>query len=73
MTGCGTHGHECATCGDRADAGTVVSLDGADAVVELGDGSRVDVAVDLISGVKTGTRVLVHQGVAICAAEGVAS
>jgi hypothetical protein len=61
------HGHECATCGDRADRAVIVALDGGDARVELDDGSLARVAVDLIEGAEVGTRVLVHRGVALAA------
>ena len=69
MSGCSSHGHACATCGDRADEAVIVSLDGGDAVVELEDGTRVGVAVDLIVGARVGSRLLVHQGVAIAPLE----
>lgn len=59
------HGHACATCADRADEATLVSLDGSDARVALADGTRLSAAVDLVPGVRVGDRVLVHQGVAI--------
>ena len=69
---CSTHGHRCATCGDRADTATVVSIEGGDAMVRLADGSNATVAVDLIDGVGVGDWLLVHQGVAIASvSEGV--
>ena len=65
MTSCSHQGHACATCGDKADTVTVVSLDGPDASVTLESGETARIAVDLIPGVAEGDRLLVHQGVAI--------
>ncbi len=68
---CGVvHGHACATCGDKADAGRVVSIERHDAVVEFAGGVRSRVAIDLVHGVMPGDRVLVHQGVAIAMVNG---
>ena len=57
---------QCITCSDAAELGTVLTVDRANATVELdGDGRRVRVAVDLVAPVSAGDRLLCHAGIAL--------
>jgi hydrogenase maturation factor len=66
MTGpaCEDPGH-CVTCGDEAIPMRVLESCDGTAVCEAGDGTRHEVAVELIDPVAPGKQVLVHAGVAI--------
>ena len=56
----------CITCSDAAELGTVLTVNRADATVELdGDGRRAQVAVDLVAPVTVGDRLLCHAGIAL--------
>ncbi len=55
----------CLTCGDVAVALTVLSVAGADARCADEQGREETVAVELVSPVAAGDRLLVHAGVAI--------
>jgi hydrogenase maturation factor len=54
----------CITCGDVAVEAEVVAVDGVTATVRHGDGEEA-VAVDLVTGVRAGDRLLCHAGVAL--------
>jgi len=54
----------CTTCGDRAVTATVVTVEGAQAVVSV-DGRLTPVAIDLVPGVAPGDVVLCHASVAL--------
>jgi hydrogenase maturation factor len=54
----------CITCGDVAVVVRVLALRGTNALVEL-DGAREEVALELVSGVRVGDRLLCHAGVAL--------
>lgn len=55
----------CITCGDVAVALEVVAVDGADALCRAADGGTEVVAVELVSPVVPGDRLLVHAKVAL--------
>lgn len=55
----------CVTCSDEAVVARVLVVDGLEALVEVDGGSRERVALDLISGVATGDRLLCHAGIAL--------
>ena len=55
----------CLTCSDEAVAGTVVGLDGVDALVALPGGAQTQVAIDLVPGVAVGDVLLCHAGIAL--------
>ncbi|HEX4430417.1 MAG TPA: HypC/HybG/HupF family hydrogenase formation chaperone [Frankiaceae bacterium] len=55
----------CITCGDVAVALTVLTVDGADAQCRDEHGREETVAIELVSPVTPGERLLVHAGVAI--------
>jgi hydrogenase assembly chaperone HypC/HupF len=59
-----TDGH-CITCGDEGIPMRVVSSDDALAVCRDDDRAIHEVAIDLVSPVAVGDRLLVHAGVAI--------
>jgi hydrogenase maturation factor len=61
---CDPAGH-CITCGDEAVAMQVLESRDGTAVCVDGDGTRHEVAVELIEPVAPDQRVLVHAGVAI--------
>lgn len=54
----------CLTCGDVAVAARVVEVAGSTAVVEA-DGSREQVAIELVEPVAPGELLLCHAGIAI--------
>jgi len=60
----------CLTCGDVAVPVTVVEGGDPDALCEDEHGQRGNVAVELVSPVRAGERLLVHGGVAISRIEG---
>jgi hydrogenase maturation factor len=55
----------CITCGDIAVELTIVELRGADARCRDVDGRTELVAIELVSDVVVGDRLLVHAGVAL--------
>ena len=55
----------CITCGDRAVALTVATVDGTDARCFDDEGREEVVATELVGVVPPGARLLVHAGVAI--------
>jgi hydrogenase expression/formation protein HypC len=55
----------CITCGDVALPLTVVEVRGADAWCQADDGRAELVAIDFVTGIRNGDRVLVHAGVAL--------
>jgi hydrogenase expression/formation protein HypC len=55
----------CITCGDVAVPLRVLSVDGADACCQDGQGRQETVAVELVGMVRPGDRLLVHAGVAL--------
>lgn len=59
-------GHDgCITCSDEGIPMQVVELREDDALCLDENGEAHDVAIDLVEPVQTGSRVLVHAGVAI--------
>jgi hydrogenase maturation factor len=54
----------CITCGDVAVAATVVSVDGATAVVDV-DGVSERVGIELVEPVEPGAVLLCHAGIAL--------
>lgn len=54
----------CITCGDTAVTATVVSVDGATALVVV-DGAEEQVAIELVEPVAAGELLLCHAGVAL--------
>ena len=59
----------CVTCGDVAVRATVVAVDDETATVEV-DGQRERVAIELVSPVSVGERLLCHAGIALTKLEG---
>lgn len=59
------HEDACITCGDVAVILDVVSIDGADAVCRAPDGGMEHVAIELVTPVAVGDRLLVHAKVAL--------
>lgn len=59
----------CTICGDSAVPVRVPELRGDDALVEDSLGQQAEVAVDFISGLRSGEVIFVHMGVAIARAE----
>jgi hypothetical protein len=58
--------HRCSTCADEGREGRVVALiDDGFARVQLDDGGRADVALDLVGDVGIGDHLLVHAGTAL--------
>jgi hydrogenase maturation factor len=55
----------CITCGDVAVALTVLEMTGADAHCRDDEGRTEMVALDFVTDVRPGDRVLVHAGVAL--------
>ena len=54
----------CITCSDEAVGATVVSVDGAEALVRAGDGEE-RVAIDLVPEAAPGDVLLCHAGLAL--------
>jgi hydrogenase maturation factor len=54
----------CLTCGDLAATGTVVSVSGDTATVDV-DGGREEVGIELVAPVETGELLLCHAGIAL--------
>jgi hydrogenase maturation factor len=57
--------HGCITCGDVAVTLTVIEVRGADAWCCDSDGRTELVAIELVTDVGPGDRLLVHAGVAL--------
>jgi hydrogenase maturation factor len=57
-------GDRCITCGDVAVEATVIRVEGATATVDA-DGSREQVAVELVEPVAAGDVLLCHAGIAL--------
>ncbi len=55
----------CITCADEGIVMRVLARDGTGARCESADGVQADVALDLVSPVAPGEKILVHAGVAI--------
>lgn len=55
----------CVTCSDEAVVARVLVVDGPEAVVQVADGRRERVALDLVGDVDPGERLLCHAGIAL--------
>jgi hydrogenase expression/formation protein HypC len=55
----------CLTCGDVAVPVTVIEVNGPDALCEDATGQHANVGIELVGPVNSGSRLLVHAGVAI--------
>ncbi len=62
---CSLDANGCLTCGDVAVPVTVTRMDETDAICSDAHGNEGKVAVELVSPVAAGDRLLVHAGVAI--------
>lgn len=62
---CTLHDDGCITCSDAGIPVWVVSIEGDDALCEDAAGNRAQIAVELVSPVRTGEVLLTHGGVAI--------
>ena len=61
----GVSPERCVTCSDEALRGTVLALDGDEALVELPDGVEARVALDLVPDTAVGDVLLCHVGIAL--------
>lgn len=55
----------CVTCSDEAVVARVLAVDGPEALVQVADGPRERVALDLVPDAVPGERLLCHAGIAL--------
>jgi hydrogenase maturation factor len=55
----------CVTCSDEAVVARVLAVDGSEALVQVADGPRERIALDLVPDAVPGERLLCHAGIAL--------